>query len=525
MRMRSRPLKRAVLSIALALLVAGGIAATALSETSAQAQTSVTSGNTVPSTTTAAPTAPDKNGVEHLHFAYGPLDIKPGQNVIETAKTLIPQPKEDGWVVGFRPNLKLANGKVPPVDVLHLHHGVWAVANRRDTTFPIYPERFLPAGEEKTALELPAPYGYRYSVTDAWYLNYMIHNLTPKPFQVSLTYDVDFVPATSAKASEMKDVHPVWLDVQNGKVYPVFDVHKGSGTDGKFTYPDDDPSAPHVNSYTMPADAVLVKTFGHLHPGGLYDTFSVTRGDQTKKIFTSKAKYYEPAGAVSWDVSMTTTPDDWDVAVHAGDTLSISTTYDTSRASWYESMGLGVVWMYDGPGGHDPFTSPIDQKGVLTHGHLPENDNHGGKPTTKFLNASTAASGPLATTIPIGSFEYGAGDLAANGKIPTVTQGQTITFDNFDATDQNVWHSITACKAPCTASTGVAYPLADADVQFDSGQLGDAGVPTSGSDTWTTPANLAAGTYTYFCRIHPFMRGAFRVVPPPAAGSASASPK
>ena len=24
-------------------------------------------------------------------------------------------------------------------------------------------------------------------------------------------------------------------------------------------------------------------------------------------------------------------------------------------------------------------------------------------------------------------------------------------------------------------------------------------------------ANLPAGTYTYFCRIHPFMRGSFRV--------------
>ena len=29
---------------------------------------------------------------------------------------------------------------------------------------------------------------------------------------------------------------------------------------------------------------------------------------------------------------------------------------------------------------------------------------------------------------------------------------------------------------------------------------------------WNTPATLAPGTYTYFCRIHPFMRGAFRVV-------------
>lgn len=501
------------LAVVVAVLVAAGISATALGPTSARAQTSVTSGEPRPTTTTGAPTT-GQDGVQHLRFEYGPLEIKPGQNVIENNRYLIPQPAEDGWIVGFRPNLKLPNGEVPPVDVLHLHHGVWAVANRLDSTFPLFPERFMPAGEEKTALELPAPYGYRYRVSDRWFLNYMIHNLTAKPFQASLTYDVDFVPASSPKASQMKDVHPIWLDVQNGKVYPVFDVLRGSGTDGKYTYPDDDPTAPRVNTYTVPTDGVLVNTFGHLHPGGLYDTYSVTRGDATKTIFTSKAKYYEPAGAVSWDVSMTTTPDDWAVAVKAGDTLSLNATYDTRRASWYESMGLGVVWMYDGPGGKDPFTETINQKGVLTHGHLPENDNHGGKPSATFADARRAASGPLATTIGIGSFEYGAGDLAARGKVPTVTEGQQITFDNFDAGDQNVWHSITACKAPCTRSTGIAYPLADADVQFDSGQLGVGGAPTTGSTTWSTPADLAPGTYTYFCRVHPLMRGAFRVVPP-----------
>jgi plastocyanin len=29
---------------------------------------------------------------------------------------------------------------------------------------------------------------------------------------------------------------------------------------------------------------------------------------------------------------------------------------------------------------------------------------------------------------------------------------------------------------------------------------------------WSTPANLPPGTYTFFCRIHPFMRGVFRVI-------------
>jgi plastocyanin len=210
---------------------------------------------------------------------------------------------------------------------------------------------------------------------------------------------------------------------------------------------------------------------------------------------------------------MTSTPDDWEVAVKAGDTLSLTATYDSSRASWYESMGIGVVWVYDGPGGSDPFTQKIDQKGVLTHGHLPENRNHGGG-ATALANPLKTASGPLTSNIQIGSFEYAAGDLGAKGKIPTVTEGQSITFDNLDAPDQQVWHSVTACKEPCTKSTGIAYPLADADVQFDSGQLGTGGPPTAGTDAWSTPASLQPGTYTYFCRIHPFMRGAFRVVPP-----------
>ena len=65
-------------------------------------------------------------------------------------------------------------------------------------------------------------------------------------------------------------------------------------------------------------------------------------------------------------------------------------------------MGLGIVWMYDGPGGKDPFTEPIDQTGVLTHGHLPENDNHGGA-TTNLADPRRAGAGPLTGTIPIAS--------------------------------------------------------------------------------------------------------------------------
>ena len=58
----------------------------------------------------------------------------------------------------------------------------------------------------------------------------------------------------------------------------------------------------------------LVTTAGHLHPGGLYNDLAATRAGVTKQLFRSEAKYFEPAGAVSWDVSMTGTKPDWRIA-------------------------------------------------------------------------------------------------------------------------------------------------------------------------------------------------------------------
>ncbi len=230
------------------------------------------------------------------------------------------------------------------------------------------------------------------------------------------------------------------------------------------------------------------------------------------------ADYFEPAGAVSWDVAMTATNPDWRVAVHKGDTLRISSTYDTTRASWYESMGIMVVWMADAAAtdnAPDPFTTPVDQPGHTTHGHLPENDNHGGAPNAlPDPTVRPAGVTPQTQPVTIDEYVYSAGDMTTTGPLPTVKAGGTLTFENDDAPQGNgVWHSITACKAPCNASTGIASPIADGDVAFDSGQLGDAGPPTAGRLDWQTPATLPPGVYTYFCRIHPFMRGAFDVTP------------
>ena len=70
----------------------------------------------------------------------------------------------------------------------------------------------------------------------------MVHNLLPNRDRVYLTYTLDFIPDSSPAAKRIREVETRWLDVEGGKAYPVFDVHRGSGRrNGRFTYPDDAP--------------------------------------------------------------------------------------------------------------------------------------------------------------------------------------------------------------------------------------------------------------------------------------------
>jgi len=461
----------------------------------------------------------DYPGVQHQHYRYGPILIRPGQNPIVFRPTK-QKPHEAGFITRFHPDLIYTDGKKPAVDVLHLHHGVWEMPNGA-----------FAAGEEKTITQFPRGFGYRYAPKDPWRVNYMLHNLFPNPARVYLTWDVDFVPAASAAAAGIKPVHALWLDVGKGN-YPVFDALRGTGKHNRYRFPEDARGAERrkigdQQRFTAPFDMTLVAAGGHVHPGGLWVDLRSTRGGRTRNIFRSEAKYYEPAGAVSWDASMTFTKPDWRVAVRKGDTLSVSAVYDTSRASWYEVMGImDPVWATFDPSvkGRDPFgRTPVDWHGVVTHGHLPENDNHGGTGKGVLRDARAMIPGAPTPSVDIKGFVYAQGDLGGSGtarRPPTVTQGGSLTFRNLDSPKGQdpafaIYHTITGCKAPCDKRTGIAYPLANGKATFDSGELGygPAGATAAANRIeWKTPRTLTPGNYTYFCRVHPFMRGAFRVV-------------
>ena len=418
--------------------------------------------------------------------------------------------------------------------MIHLHHGVWVNTARRAHTSGLPVEPFFAAGEEKTIMRMPKGYGYPIKGSDTLLLNHMIHNLTPVPTQVYMVYVVDFVPKGSRAARGMRPVRPIWMDVQNGSLYPVFNVEKGSGDNGRYTYPDDARNpyggGPKKNEWVVDRPGVLVATAGHLHPGGLHtDLYVRRRGAKirpsrkphaprgrgnTAHLFRSVAKYYEPAGAVSWDVAMTGTRPDWRVKLRRGDVLSVSATYDTTRGAWWESMGIMIAYMADGGPGRDPFKKRVNYRGRPTHGHLAENDNHGGEATTMPDPRQLPDGSENPGNLDIVDFKYQFGDLSLpgpQGLPPVIRPGQALNFRNQVDDQKKIYHSITSCKAPCNRSTGIAYPIADGDVQFESNTLGSAVPPATGALEWKTPDNLGPGTYTYFCRIHPFMRGAFRV--------------
>ncbi len=70
--------------------------------------------------------------VQHLTYCYGPVDIHPGQNIIRLnlAKDGFGNelwPQVPGYITRFDPEFVYADGTVPRVDVLHLHHAVWQV--------------------------------------------------------------------------------------------------------------------------------------------------------------------------------------------------------------------------------------------------------------------------------------------------------------------------------------------------------------------------------------------------------------
>ena len=367
-----------------------------------------------------------------------------------------------------------------------------------------------------------------------------------------------------------------WLDVAGApQIYPVFDAEKAfdSNGDGQFVFPDEvstDPSQPgyeerenisQARAWTLPTSgATLVFGAGHLHPGGMAVDLQVARdgpdagtvdGDdppRSRPLFRSDAHYYEPAGAVSWDVSMEATRRDWRITLEGGrhglDQRRPTTSARRPGTSRWGSCPL--AWTRaDDPLAKDPFDDAAavkamyDAGGILTHGRLPREHRHKArknlKPRRPARPSSAAGDRPRRRASAIDSFLYRNGGFSAIARLPELgdapADDQRRRVRHLHQPGRAPRHARRASRSgtaspparrPVTRGSGIGYPLARGPINFDSGQLGFGTGPAPRSRPARPVHDAAAdqgrqARYTYFCRIHPFMRGSIRVKGEPSS--------
>ena len=186
-----------------------------------------------------------------LKFTMGPLLARPGMNDTLIHLTTFDKPAYDGFTLRWKPGLQAADGSVPFVENLHLHHGTW-IGGLNGPTAATGP--FFATGEEQTILSFPKGYGWRFNGNSAWSMLYMLHNALPQPQAVYITYDIDYIALEDAQTLGIRDTKSLWLDVggsggdavtatgatvntpEYSALNPIFNAQRGFGhaDDGAF---------------------------------------------------------------------------------------------------------------------------------------------------------------------------------------------------------------------------------------------------------------------------------------------------
>ncbi len=335
----------------------------------------------------------------------------------------------------------------PSVWDLHLHHVVWLAPNGGPT---------FASGEEKTIATMPKGYGF--PVQGRRELGHQPDAAQPQRLREPLRLpDLADRLGPRRPGEPQGRQHPLARRRRRAAGLPGLRRRAAASTPtatASTTFPDEvptDPSEPgyeersnisNARKWTVgAAGATLVFGAGHLHPGGKRVDLSVARDgpdagstpgntpSEVRQLFRSDAKYYEPAGAVSWDVALEATPREWRISLKPGDEVSINVTYNVKKASWYESMGiLPLAWSKaNDPAARDPFDDAAEvramyeQGGSLTHGRLKENiDKKAGKNLNLPDPRDLKSAGKVAPGgIDINSFVYDQGGYSAVRGFPT----------------------------------------------------------------------------------------------------------
>jgi hypothetical protein len=268
----------------------------------------------------------------------------PGYGVSQNTQ-LAPSPPVDGYVTAISADVVDETGVSIPITSVMLHHVALAKLGVPDATcshFVAYDgtslsvpvQRFYAEGEERTALHLPAGYGYPNKARDRWGLVYMLMNHKPTARTVYIQYTVRYTTGET-----LTPVRPYWLDVRNCRADPKFDVPGGGALFSTYSQSVD---------FTMPESGRIVAAGGHVHGGGL----RVELSDRTcgTRLFASEPTWglpvVKPIIHEPGPKHMTTFSTANGIPVRAGDRLRMTATYDNSLP---HSRAMGIMMFFLAP--------------------------------------------------------------------------------------------------------------------------------------------------------------------------------
>ncbi|MGQ0777347.1 MAG: hypothetical protein ACT4NY_23525 [Pseudonocardiales bacterium] len=290
----------------------------------------------------AAPPA-DAAPEEHTTtVSYGPLLLPPylggesghgghaGQTAIYAAPTY-DMPCRDCYITGIEPDVVYADGSQANHHTgAMLHHVVVFDPAKSDITCGrqgvglLTGQRVFAVGNERTGAHLPAGYGL--------YLGDMplgaqaeLMNMSAQPQQVYITMKINWVDAANA---QLKDVTPVWLDVDNCG-------------DSQYTIPAGPSHTTWTWKSTMTGD--IVAAGGHVHDQGISITLSNTT--RNEKICESVAGYATGSHHEGHVQSMSTCTGDPIGTVRTGDDLTIDSYYHAHEPD-DTVMGIMIAYLH-----------------------------------------------------------------------------------------------------------------------------------------------------------------------------------
>ena len=405
------------------------------------------------------------------------------------------------------------------------------------------------------------------------FLIYMIHNESSTTQTVYMTLHVHITYGTAAQIQQATGKN--FRNLAGILTGATFDVPRNFQNPASvFDFPKDEPNAGirseglNWTTWTSDTDGVIVGIGGHQHMGGLYDEIENLGGDPSQGgtpcvgssidggtvLVKSEAIMRDQSGSVSGsgpldptlaeavpsessarypseDFQMGVTSAYWRAPIHKGDRIRVNGIYANGHNAWYYAMNhfgmyIDTQQATTPPGSCSPYLlnnrAAADSTVTTSVPNRPWDTELSWCGTGSRYSATCdvplapTGTGTQTDSVHIAGFIYLPGDRTLTGPLagPAIFKlGHTITFYNEDQALGSVRHTFTTCAWPCNGQDYANYPLPDG--VWDSNTLGrdwvDGGTenPTATLDTTT----LGVGTYSYFCRIHPWMRGVFEIVP------------